>query len=64
MILAQSKLPVSDSTICYGSSDGGSTVHKSNLVASKKIKELAKELNLAVSMSYGAKFQMKGPFWR
>ena len=45
-VLAMSILPISNTTICYGSRDGGKTVHKSISSFNKKMKEAATRLNL------------------
>uniref|UniRef100_A0A6B2KW71 Clu domain-containing protein n=1 Tax=Arcella intermedia TaxID=1963864 RepID=A0A6B2KW71_9EUKA len=45
-LVAMSILPVGDTTLVYGSCDGGKSIHKSDPVVNKHMKWLAKQLNL------------------
>ncbi|KAF2073114.1 hypothetical protein CYY_005583 [Polysphondylium violaceum] len=45
-LVAMSLLPINSDTIVYGSSDGGISVHNTNLEFNQKMKESAKILNL------------------
>jgi hypothetical protein len=45
-LLATSLLPVSHSTLCYGSNDSGHSVLNSNADVSERMRSVAKKLNL------------------
>lgn len=45
-LLATSLLPISHSTICYGSNDSGQTVVNNNADISERMRFVAKKLNL------------------
>jgi hypothetical protein len=51
-LCAQSFLPISDSSLRYGSNDGGMTIHTSDAELNLKIQELAHRLNLKRHMVF------------
>ena len=46
-LIAQSFLPITTRTLCYGSSDGGRVIHDDDTLLSERIRMVASELNLA-----------------
>lgn len=46
-VICSSLVPVDHSTLCYGSADGGRTVHDDNPTLARKMREAAQLLNLA-----------------
>lgn len=52
-LLASSMLPIDKSTLKYGSSDGGKTVHKENHLLNQQMQEAATRMNLSPHTVHG-----------